>query len=100
MNFNPEVLEVHVVSVGDDRVILEENCAQACEYLRGYGVAAQTHAIESGGDITTALMDLADQIGTHILVMGAYGSRGLRILFFGSTTRQLIERGPYPLFVY
>ena len=100
MNLNLTGLEVNIVSVGEDKNTIEENCSQASEYLRRHGVAARTHAVVSGGNITTVLMDLANQIGTRILVMGAYGNRGLRTVFFGSTTRELIERCPYPIFVY
>ncbi|MGI9457189.1 MAG: universal stress protein [Aeoliella sp.] len=100
MNLNLEGLEVHVVRVDNDLKRSEELCSEAAEYLRRRGIESQTHAEVTSGKITPALVELAGRQGTRVMVMGAYGHTGLRILFFGSTTRELVERCPFPIFVY
>jgi len=53
-----------------------------------------------GGDPADLLLRRAAAIDAHMLVMGAFGHRGVREILFGSCTRRLFEGAPLPLFIY
>ena len=100
MNLNLEGLEVYVVSVGDNDQKCQGFCSEAVEFLRKHGVESRMHTEGDGGGIAPSLIDIAGRLGTRMMVMGAYGNTGLRTLFFGSTTRKLVECCPFPIFIY
>ena len=97
---NLEGLDVHVVSVDRSQQKAENSCRVAVAFLRRHAVDAQAHPISSGGKPTQVLIETADRLGARLVVMGAYGHQGLRTVFFGSTTRQMLDQCRFPLFVY
>lgn len=72
----------------------------AVSFLRMHGYAAEANPIVSASDPTEILSKLVTERHVGTVVMGAYGHRGLRELFFGSTTSALVEAPPCPLFLY
>lgn len=88
-----------VLTLGETREAAAAVAERAAEYLRRHGVAAtaigatDAHAVD-------ALLAEAAAMPARLMVAGAYGTTGLRALFFGSTTRQLLRDAPCPVFVH
>ena len=90
--------EVHVVSVDKDHERAAGLCEEARSFLATHDVDAKVHPVESS-DVVPSLMNVAGQVSAGTLVMGAFGTSGLKAAFFGSTTKELIEASPYSLFI-
>lgn len=65
-----------------------------------HGHAAEANPIVSASDPAEIFSKLVAERHIGTFVMGAYGHRGLREFFFGSTTSTLVEAPPCPLFLY
>lgn len=51
----------------------------------------------AGRPVSEALLDTCRELGTDLLVMGAYGHSRLRQNILGGTTREMLEGSPVPL---
>lgn len=93
---------VHVVTVADESDAASETAGRACDLLARHG-AAQVRAIGLGdreaGTPSETILGLAKSVGAEMIVMGAYGHRGIREIF-GSTTRKVLNACPTVLFLY
>lgn len=93
---------VHIVTVADEADAATETAGRACELLARHG-ASQTRAIGLGdqeaGTPSETILGLAKSIGVEMIVMGAYGRRGIREIF-GSTTRDVLNACPTVLFLH
>jgi nucleotide-binding universal stress UspA family protein len=91
---------VHVTSIGADCDLAARQVSGAATYLRSHGYDVEKVPIVSSAHPADILrIEVMDRkIG--LVVMGAYGHRGLREFLFGSTTRMLVASPPCPLFVY
>lgn len=80
----------------------EETAARACTLLRRHG-AAETHAVGLGdreaGTPAETILGLAKALKAGMIVMGAYGHRGIQEIF-GSCTREVLDACPTALFLY
>jgi nucleotide-binding universal stress UspA family protein len=77
----------------------EATAARACSLLRHHG-AADAHAIgRDAGAPQDAILETAGALGAGMIVMGAYGTRGIREIF-GSCTRAVLHAAPVPLFLH
>lgn len=91
---------VAVTSVSESHAIASRRAAGAAAYLRAHDIEAEAIAIESGAHAAEIInAQIADR-GGQMLVMGAYGHRGLRDLLFGSATQRMVEKPPCALFIY
>lgn len=73
--------------------------AEGSAYLRGHGIAVEEWAV-TGGHPAELLLAEAATSRARLLVMGAFGKSGLRALFFGSATGQLLRQAPCAVFVH
>ncbi len=91
--------EVHVVTVGDNRIEAARHADRAVEFLRFHDIKAQPHGLEAApaGEV---ILDQARQLDARLLVMGAYGQPTLREFFLGSVTRTALKTSTIPLFLY
>jgi len=94
---------VHVVTL--DRSSsrkAEETAARACVLLRRHG-AVETHAIGLGdreaGTAAETILGTAKALRAGMIVLGAYGHRGIQEIF-GSCTREVLNACPTPLFLH
>jgi nucleotide-binding universal stress UspA family protein len=80
----------------------EETARRACALLRRHG-AAETRAIGLGdreaGTPAETILGLAKALKPGMIVMGAYGTRGIQEIF-GSCTREVLNACPTPLFLH
>lgn len=71
---------------------------QAIDYLRQYGIEAAAQDCERGkSSIADTLLEMADEMGAHYIVAGAFGHSRLREAVIGGTTRDLIANSNIPL---
>jgi nucleotide-binding universal stress UspA family protein len=91
---------VHVITLDPTSVQqAESTAARACSLLRHHG-AADAHAIgRDAGTPPDAILEAAGALGAGMVVMGAYGTRGIREIF-GSCTRAVLHAAPVPLFLH
>ncbi len=60
---------------------------------------AKVMTIEKEGDPAPTITQLAEKAGCDLIVMGARGIRGMKLLFLGSTTRAVAIDAPKPVLV-
>lgn len=72
--------------------------AALCRYLKTHGIAAQPKPVfgVAESDTGEALVDLAQRMGSDLLVLGAYSHSRLREGIFGGVTRDIIEKSKVP----
>ncbi|MBR0673442.1 universal stress protein [Neoroseomonas soli] len=91
-------MPVKVLSVAETRDEAARLSGEAGGYLRAHGIAAEPVAV-AGARPVDALLAEAAAMPARLLVMGAYENTGLRTLFTGSATRNLLRAAPCPVFV-
>ncbi len=92
--------EARVLSISSDHSAAVAVAERARAYLEAQGIAANPEAVESSDHPANVLLKRAAEIGSRLLVMGAFGHRGFREILFGSSTRRLFDQVKVPLFVY
>ena len=92
--------EVHLISVNRDEAEARRLCDEAAALLSHHDISATTHPIASGDKVVSVLNRHFADLAPRMIVMGAFGTGGLRARFFGSTTLAMIKDCPYPLFLY
>lgn len=90
----------HILTIQGQREPAREIAQRAQSFLALHDVKAEVEACASTGDPAGILSARASEIGAALLVMGAFGHRGLREVLFGSCTRHLCGSAPLPLFIY
>jgi nucleotide-binding universal stress UspA family protein len=90
---------VRVVSVQAEAGEARRLTGEAAAFLRSHGVVAEECPVV-GGHPATPLLAAAGQMQARMLVMGAFGTSGLRTWLLGSTTRRLLREAPCPVFVH
>lgn len=97
---NPAARSITLLQVGegtdeDEQVQLDN----ARKYVEGWGFSVDEVVRE--GRASTVIEEVAADQSPCVVVMGAYGRRGMmKKLFFGSTADSLIKKERFPLFVY
>lgn len=71
--------------------------ADQAAYLARHGVKLDVLVRESAGDVGTALLSLAADIGADLLVMGCYGHARFRELLLGGVTRTVLRDMTLPV---
>ena len=89
-----------VTAVDVDQELAARKANGAAAYLESHDLNVVTNPITTRAAPAEVIRaEVADRdIGT--IVMGAYGHKGWREIFFGSTTRSLAEDPPAALFIY
>ncbi|WP_027162758.1 universal stress protein [Mesorhizobium sp. WSM1293] len=74
--------------------------ADIADYLARHGVRVSVDVLASAGrSVATVLVQHAIDTSAELIIMGAYGSRGLRERLFGGVTRWTFEKPTLPLFL-
>lgn len=95
--------EIHVLTLDTSSAVRAgQTAGRACALLRLHG-AAETRPIALGdreaGTPAEAILGTALALGAEMIVMGAYGHRGISEIF-GSCTRDVLHACPAPLFLH
>lgn len=97
--------EAVVVTVRETEDAASAVCQRAVQYLRDHRFTASARPIASPGDVAdddvaATLIEAAMSADAGLIVAGAYGHKGWREWFLGTTTQRLIARSPVPLFIH
>ena len=90
----------HILSIGREQSAALSVAERAGSFLALHGVDTDLEAIATSESPADVLLRRASETGARLLVMGAFGHRGVREILFGSTTRHLFDSAPVPLFIY
>lgn len=91
---------VHVSSVDPDGDLAGRRAGMAASYLRLHGYEVDEHPIASTAPPAEVIEIQAAHSRIEVLVMGAYGHRGLKELLFGSTTQSIMGTPRSFVFLY
>jgi nucleotide-binding universal stress UspA family protein len=91
--------QVQVLSIDAHARIAEQHAELAASLLRTHGGEVTAFGVESDVDPGEMILSHARTFGAHIVIMGAYGHRGLRDTIFGSCTRHVMDNCTAALFV-
>lgn len=91
---------VHVVSVDPQVEMAERLTRDAAAYLRRHGYDVALDPIASSEAPSAVIQAYAARSEIEMLVMGAYGHRGLKEFLFGSTTQNIIGEPKSCIFIY
>lgn len=93
---------IHVLTVAGTSDWALRTAMQASQLLERHG-AADVKSIGLGdreaGTPSETVLGLTKSLGAGMIVMGAYGNRGIREIF-GSTTREILKESPAVLFLH
>ena len=78
-------------------VMLVSEQAQLTDYLARHGVRARQCVREHDADAGYAIVDLAQQSDSDLVVMGCYGHSRFREMLLGGASRSLLRGAPVPL---
>lgn len=81
---------VTVVTVQEQRRTGESTAREAEDYLLSHDI--QTEVLIKSGDPAKAIMEAIEETKADILAMGAFGHRGLREFFWGTTTNKVLSQ--------
>ena len=73
--------------------------ADGAERARSAGLAAEPQAIPDALDVADTLIDIAQERGAAVVVVGSHGISGLRSHLIGSVSRKLIDHCDRPVLV-
>ncbi len=90
----------HILSIGREQSGALSVAERARSFLALHDVEADLEAVATKDNPADVLLRRASETGARLLVMGAFGHRGVREMLFGSTTRHLFDNAPVPLFIY
>lgn len=92
----------HVLAIHSDPAQAAAIAERGVKFLETHGRLAKPLAIEWKADPTAVIVEQVQIMNPKMLVMGSYGHRGLKELFFGSTTKHLLIDAdcPAPIFLY
>ncbi|MFM8933840.1 MAG: universal stress protein [Gemmataceae bacterium] len=92
-------LPVHVVSALKDPREATHAVDRLGELLRWHGRTVVEHTLEPDGAVPSILLHEVVRRKAALLVMGAHGRSALTELIFGSTTREILNGSPVPVFL-
>lgn len=91
--------EVHVVSVGSERVEAARHASRAVEFLGFHDISATQHTVSPTPSTAEAILNQVRDLNAGLLVMGCYGQPTYREFFLGSVTRTVLTTSKVPLFL-
>lgn len=86
-----ELFEVHLVSVAPSRDAADGHLERARKLFQTHDVPLNLHGVVSDADAGEVILAEVEALRPQLMVMGAFGHRGLRELFLGSATRTLLS---------
>jgi nucleotide-binding universal stress UspA family protein len=91
---------IKVMTVSKSLELAKTKAIRAAEYLRTHSYQVEEAPIASRRHPADVLREEVEENDIGMLVMGAYGNKGLRQLVLGSTTHRLLESPGCVLFLY
>ncbi len=89
-----------VLAVAEDPAEAQRLALEAADFLRRHGIGADALPMDDAEPPAARLLARAKAMAARLMVIGAFGRTGLRTLFLGSATRQLLREARCPLFIH
>lgn len=90
--------KITVISVSQDLIKAEKNTSYVSLYLARHNVKAIEKPIQSEDSPWKPVIGYLENNLPSVLVMGVYGTGGIKEFFLGSFTSSLIKNSPIPIF--
>ena len=91
-------LELSVITVYDDETEGKQILSEAVSYLNSYNITPAE--ILKSGDVVDTIISEANETGSDLIMMGAYGHSAFQQMLLGSTTTLLIRAARMPVLLY
>jgi nucleotide-binding universal stress UspA family protein len=91
---------VHVVVFNADSFPYahgDEPGADIALFLTRHGVKVEVSSLESGGEVSTALLTFAKKANSDLIVLGGYGHSRFRQMIMGGVSKFILEDSTIPL---
>ncbi|MEN8154034.1 MAG: universal stress protein [Acidobacteriota bacterium] len=95
---NPFVKKVYVLNVNDDLDESNTILNNVEKYFKSHKLKVEK--VRKVGKPREEIVKFARDNNIITVVMGAYGNNGLQKMFFGRTSKNIIDEGTIPVFVY
>jgi nucleotide-binding universal stress UspA family protein len=95
-----EARPVHVLAVAADGAAADSLADEAGALLHKHGLQVTCHGLQSGGPPSAAILAQAAALGATLIALGSSGHSAWQEFLLGSTTTDLLNACPCPLFVY
>jgi nucleotide-binding universal stress UspA family protein len=88
---------VEILSIDDDSEDFPASLVQ--EYLHEHSIRSDVHwrVSDPGEPVADAIIKQSEELGSGVIVAGAFGHNRLREMLLGSVTRDLLKKSPVPL---
>ena len=88
---------VQILSIDDDSEAFPVSLVQ--QYLYEHSIRSDAHLRPSDPEkhVADAIIEQSEELGTGMIVAGAFGHNRLREMLLGSVTRELLKKSPVPL---
>jgi nucleotide-binding universal stress UspA family protein len=100
LSFDDSPQNIHLITVCDDEERARTIQERAKFYLSRWYVKPPTCKVAIRKKRHKAILEYAEEVNARIIVMGAYGTSGVKNFFFGSNTRHMLENAGCLLFLY
>jgi len=91
---------VHIISIDRSSADATARAHMAQQMCETHGIQATAQGLDAVSNPAHAILAVAHERKAKMIVLGAFGRRGLRDLFFGSVASHLLEEADIPLFVH
>jgi nucleotide-binding universal stress UspA family protein len=89
-----QVKKIDIVSVNRE----DDEAKEIASHLNRHGFETEIHSVENGHfDSGGLLLNKATELGSQMLIMGAYGHSRIRELMLGGTTMHVLEHTDLPV---
>lgn len=92
--------ELHVLTIDSDQTRGAKIADHATEFLGFHHVKAKRHLVPPRGNIGSTILEVGNDLGAGMVVLGSYGKSAITEFFLGSMTRYFLDHSKVPLFLY
>jgi nucleotide-binding universal stress UspA family protein len=92
--------KIHVVSVARRKSEADTMAQRALEMCKLHDMDVEAEGMESRKAPELVILNRAKELKANMVVMGAYGTQGLREYIFGTTTEHLMKQSDVALFIH
>ncbi len=88
---------VSFTTYGQVEAIGTHPASDLASYLASHGIAAKVLQEEASADVGDALLSIAENFSSDLLVMGCYGNSRMREMLLGGATRKIFQSTTVPI---
>ena len=92
--------KTHIITVAHTSDEAEAIMRPALSLCEKHGIKAHPHPVGSDRKASEEILAYADKMHPSLIVIGAFGHKGIQYLFTGSCAKSLLKYSNYPFFLY